>query len=824
MDVLSAIASVIAIGQALQALPKIVDALRSLAEVKGELAGLLNELSTLQALHSQIQQVMDEFRSAHRSLLKNANAEIELLVRDLEKLAQGLRYREFKVIKRATDTIKWKWSKGKVATLYARARRCRDDLHMAMSMLLMFGQSTGNRLLLEVHAVTTISMPELHRGIQAIEGTVNPEPRLSNVDEADGEANAVEQPTTSDTEVAGSSSDIQAEFTTATPMEAPLSWNGTSSGEMVFVRTKVRLRCGYSCSCQCHTPPVDLQTPSWVKPVLGRFFLNYQSRPLFRPVVCDKASCGNSRPTAIHLNYYFPSWLWNGAVSFSASLAGLTGSGATLHMSVPRYGDDDGSVLRYALSHRRFAVLESMTRIWSPRLIRQSYDSIAFSAAERDLSLAKASTTSEPVVKSLLSLWDDDFNPDATNRRSSKDLIALAEGGSTIVERNKALQEACILGDLEATTALIKAGADVNATDFKGATPLILALREGKIDCALELLNVGCDVCVVENGGVQAVHYALDGHLTPKRIQVLEQLIPKAVRQYSVAYGRAAIHEFLDLKGDQDGPIQNILSLLLDFGEDIEARDKLGITPVLLSVFRNNPGAFKALAAAGWCLTVVSDEGLSILHLAALHAGPALLSLLTAAEISIDVELKGIEDGNTALDDFKYCMYVDPMDLPASWRRADEEETELFEQLLRAVRDRYLNSEIEALLAVIRLLEHGSSLDVVDAKRQLNAVMEEKRWYRKHEELETLRVIKDVQISQGMLVPAIEALQEIVELHRETMLESPCVKASKYDWMRCGYLGESSSDEEDLEKEEGLDGEEENLDLEEEGSNAGDEP
>ena len=44
MEPLGAVASLIAIGQALAALPKIVNMLRSMADVKGELGALMNEV------------------------------------------------------------------------------------------------------------------------------------------------------------------------------------------------------------------------------------------------------------------------------------------------------------------------------------------------------------------------------------------------------------------------------------------------------------------------------------------------------------------------------------------------------------------------------------------------------------------------------------------------------------------------------------------------------------------------------------------------------------------------------------------------------------
>jgi hypothetical protein len=111
----------------------------------------------------------------------------------------------------------------------------------------------------------------------------------------------------------------------------------------LLLKTTLRLECGLSCRCQCHSQRVDYQSPSWLKPILGQFFLSYQSRPILSPVACDLVSCRNSRSPA-HLNYYFPTWAWTHAVSVTASIFSLSGPGATLHASFPRLLKDNAEI------------------------------------------------------------------------------------------------------------------------------------------------------------------------------------------------------------------------------------------------------------------------------------------------------------------------------------------------------------------------------------------------------------------------------------------------------------------------------------------------
>jgi hypothetical protein len=149
-------------------------------------------------------------------------------------------------------------------------------------------------------------------------------------------------------------------------------------------------------------------------------------------------------------------------------------------------------------------------------------------------------------------------------------------------------------------------------------------------------------------------------------------------------------------------------------------------------------------------------------------------------------------------------MYAGDSILPPSWQRRSNKDAEVFEKLLRAVRDRYLNSEIKQISSIIKLLKSGDILEnLAEVDRCFNALTAEKEKYRKEQELETLRVIRNIQIHRGMIDAAIEALEEIIEEHIKTMTESPFSKYSVFDWMKPeDGMDDSRSTEEEYTEEE----------------------
>ena len=136
--------------------------------------------------------------------------------------------------------------------------------------------------------------------------------------------------------------------------------------ELVCVEaaTYQRQQCPPRCRCQCHATKTKYQSPSWLQPLLGSFFLQYDSLPMLAGRdKCDVQQCRNSSST-IRLNYFFPVRVLNRAILLSTSISSsLGGVGASLHLKVPRIIEDTHAIwfaVEYS-SLTRFQQLFSQT-------------------------------------------------------------------------------------------------------------------------------------------------------------------------------------------------------------------------------------------------------------------------------------------------------------------------------------------------------------------------------------------------------------------------------------------------------------------------------
>ncbi len=77
---------------------------------------------------------------------------------------------------------------------------------------------------------------------------------------------------------------------------------------------------------------------------------------------------------------------------------------------------------------------------------------------------------------------------------------------------DNALLEAAGVGDIQRAGAALKAGANVNATDFDmGATPLIFAAKHNDLPMAMLLIKAGAKLDSTDGGG-SALLYACVAH------------------------------------------------------------------------------------------------------------------------------------------------------------------------------------------------------------------------------------------------------------------------------------------------------------------------
>lgn len=83
---------------------------------------------------------------------------------------------------------------------------------------------------------------------------------------------------------------------------------------------------------------------------------------------------------------------------------------------------------------------------------------------------------------------------------------------SIIKEKRTLLHHAAGFGRAALIRSLVQAGADINARDHRGWTPLYLACVMGQKELAIDLISVGADVEAKDMYGTTPLHVACEGN------------------------------------------------------------------------------------------------------------------------------------------------------------------------------------------------------------------------------------------------------------------------------------------------------------------------
>ena len=183
----------------------------------------------------------------------------------------------------------------------------------------------------------------------------------------------------------------------------------------------------------------------------------------------------------------------------------------------------------------------------------------------------------------------------------------------------------------EATAACLEAGADANARDGNGNTPLLLATlnRGGGADGApasedpavvLVLLEAGADVNARDNAGNSALLHAAGGKFVePARGRyayvenppiVAALLAAGAEVGVSAPSGATPLHEAASVEGLET------VRMLIEAGADIHARDSDGDTPLLAAAFGGlrDRAVLEILVEAGADVNDRNERGETVLE------------------------------------------------------------------------------------------------------------------------------------------------------------------------------------------------------------------
>jgi ankyrin repeat protein len=186
------------------------------------------------------------------------------------------------------------------------------------------------------------------------------------------------------------------------------------------------------------------------------------------------------------------------------------------------------------------------------------------------------------------------------------------------------LHAAVRAGDIAEVRQALAAGADINARDTLGGTPLLDAAWSGNLEITNVLLSSGADVNARHTGaGSTALEYAV---LTDRFAIVHALLAAKARVDIQYKDGQSVLHAAAS-RGNRE-----IIDSLISAGAAVDAVDTNGNTPLDEAVLHGRGDAVAALLAHGAdARRVHSDDGRGPLHEAGIKGFAALAQPLVDA-------------------------------------------------------------------------------------------------------------------------------------------------------------------------------------------------
>ncbi|KAI1766797.1 ankyrin [Hypoxylon sp. FL1150] len=762
MDGLSAAASVIAIGQALAAAPKVIRVLRCLVEARQEIIQLINEVELLNAIGKLIRDTEDHLRSIPNfqapppDLLKSVEADWASVVSQLEKLAKDCGQGKKKNGQIRISRIKWLWHKDKIASLTETTRRNRDCLQLILNCNSIYATTYNGRMLLDIHTIVTT---QSQTGSHALLPFRSPGFRIREIDSHDTESDdthTVKKAASAGTslvstnEQSRSSSIVEDDLSQIPARERILQ----HYEPLIQMTATLRRACPKGCLCQCHSPTSRTRPQPVLSPIYGWLSYAYNGVPRVGRPRCDILTCQRAH-SPIRFDLRLPLLFCSRALEVSL-LGAVVGVGASLHLRVARY-----------LSHH--------DGIWS-EIQYGKIGRVHLALACRQISPidGRAQQLTLDSSSNMVIAFDDENTEDRWpvhsaiySRSGLEEVLNKSPEGIDALDGfgNAPLHCAVEIGDSAAIQILIAHGANMNVRNVHGNTPLSIAVSKADVDCVNAFIRGGCDLNnnSSEPEGYTALYSATQSSIKGTA-EMVRLLMDHGAQPTYDEYGLNILHGLAQspAASEVEEKFRRLAAVV-----DLEEKNDRGFTPLLEALIYNNKAMIRLILDAG-CKFDSTWSEYNALIIAAYSADAGSLDILGEAGLKMDVRLRD-KDEFTPLDILEWRMGRDASELPYWTMPPADDDVRAFGSLIKDVRDRYLAAEIRTLETVVQHLEaRENSL----ARRALQPVVQEKINWNVPAEHRTFRTI-DLQVKEGMIEAVIEALEEFIDVSRARIGTDP---------------------------------------------------
>ena len=235
---------------------------------------------------------------------------------------------------------------------------------------------------------------------------------------------------------------------------------------------------------------------------------------------------------------------------------------------------------------------------------------------------------------------------------SLADAIALDPTAINVADRNgfTPLHWACLRTDIDALAPLLQAGADVDARDFLGRTPLLLGIKCDRTDLLEPLIAAGADINAPTRTGMTPLFEAVRQNAAG----VFEFLLRRGATSPPRASDGVGIHHCLT-PYEREVESTRMCDLMIEYGYDINAVCKRGWSPLFYSLWFDDPIGVKAMLPRGADVGVIDAAGKTMLHMVAEHCSWEVMEALEGWVDVVNAEARD-EKGMTAEQYFKERM------------------------------------------------------------------------------------------------------------------------------------------------------------------------